>query len=280
MNTNMIEESKPIDILSLYPPNMRYESLPIIFSDILEKGISKFYTKQTESVANLYNPDNPYYSPEYIISLLGGSEIAELLKDDIDKKTISMLYSGLIKQKGKVEAIETILKIIKIDYERLQLLRDRNGCVWLTIIVKNGVVVNLSDLVKFEKLARKFLPTCVRLRTITNCTDTKDKANIDDSDWDFDISCHYLDNNFRLDDSNKDIDQGFNVLDSDLVVKFCHSFNHYVSMSYTAIVDTYQEQAFSHYADCTATQDIRIDINFAPDRNNLENIRYALTEGK
>jgi hypothetical protein len=277
----MTTENKPIDVLSLYPPNMRYDSLPIIFSDILEKGIAKFYTQQTESVVNLYNPDNPYYSPEYIISLLGGSEIAELLKDDIDKKTISMLYSGLIKQKGKPEAIETILKIIKIDYERFQLLRDRNGCVWLTIIVKNGVVVNVEDLVKFEKLAKKFLPTCVRLRTITNCTDIKDKVNEADSDWDFDISCHYLDNNFRLDDSNKDIDQGFNVLDSDLVVKFCHSFSHYVEMSYSASVDTYQEQAFSHFADCTATLDIRMDNNFTNDRNNLENIRYALTgEGK
>lgn len=278
---SMTTENKPIDVLSLYPPNMRYDSLPIIFSDILEKGIAKFYTQQTESVVNLYNPDNPYYSPEYIISLLGGSEIAELLKDDIDKKTISMLYSGLIKQKGKPEAIETILKIIKIDYERFQLLRDRNGCVWLTIIVKNGVVVNVEDLVKFEKLAKKFLPTCVRLRTITNCTDIKDSAMQADSDWDFDISCHYLDNNFRLDDSNKDIDQGFNVLDSDLVVKFCHSFSHYVEMSYSASVDTYQEQAFSHFADCTATLDIRMDNNFTNDRNNLENIRYALTgEGK
>lgn len=278
---SMTTENKPIDVLSLYPPNMRYDSLPIIFSDILEKGIAKFYTQQTESVVNLYNPDNPYYSPEYIISLLGGSEIAELLKDDIDKKTISMLYSGLIKQKGKPEAIETILKIIKIDYERFQLLRDRNGCVWLTIIVKNGVVVNVEDLVKFEKLAKKFLPTCVRLRTITNCTDIKDKVNKADSDWDFDISCHYLDNNFRLDDSNKDIDQGFNVLDSDLVVKFCHSFSHYVEISYSASVDTYQEQAFSHFADCTATLDIRMDNNFTNDRNNLENIRYALTgEGK
>lgn len=278
---SMTTENKPIDVLSLYPPNMRYDSLPIIFSDILEKGIAKFYTQQTESVVNLYNPDNPYYSPEYIISLLGGSEIAELLKDDIDKKTISMLYSGLIKQKGKPEAIETILKIIKIDYERFQLLRDRNGCVWLTIIVKNGVVVNVEDLVKFEKLAKKFLPTCVRLRTITNCTDIKDKAKEADSDWDFDISCHYLDNNFRLDDSNKDIDQGFNVLDSDLVVKFCHSFSHYVEIGYSASVDTYQEQAFSHFADCTATLDIRMDNNFTNDRNNLENIRYALTgEGK
>ena len=274
-------ENKPIDVLSLYPPNMRYDSLPIIFSDILEKGIAKFYTQQTESVVNLYNPDNHYYSPEYIISLLGGSEIAELLKDDIDKKTVSMLYSGLIKQKGKPEAIETILKIIKIDYERFQLLRDRNGCVWLTIIVKNGVVVNVEDLVKFEKLAKKFLPTCVRLRTITNCTDIKDKVNEADSDWDFDISCHYLDNNFRLDDSNMDIDQGFNVLDSDLVVKFCHSFSHYVEIGYSASVDTYQEQAFSHFADCTATLDIRMDNNFTNDRNNLENIRYALTgEGK
>ena len=236
---SMTTENKPIDVLSLYPPNMRYDSLPIIFSDILEKGIAKFYTQQTESVVNLYNPDNPYYSPEYIIILLGGSEIAELLKDDIDKKTISMLYSGLIKQKGKPEAIETILKIIKIDYERFQLLRDRNGCVWLTIIVKNGVVVNVEDLVKFEKLAKKFLPTCVRLRTITNCTDIKDKVNEADSDWDFDISCHYLDNNFRLDDSNMDIDQGFNVLDSDLVVKFCHSFSHYVEIGYSASVDTY-----------------------------------------
>nr|DAD64366.1 MAG TPA: hypothetical protein [Caudoviricetes sp.] len=278
---SMTTENKPIDVLSLYPPNMRYDSLPIIFSDILEKGIAKFYTQQTESVVNLYNPDNPYYSPEYIISLLGGSEIAELLKDDIDKKTISMLYSGLIKQKGKPEAIETILKIIKIDYERFQLLRDRNGCVWLTIIVKNGVVVNVEDLVKFEKLAKKFLPTCVRLRTITNCTDIKDKVNEADSDWDFDISCHYLDNNFRLDDSNMDIDQGFNVLDSDLVVKFCHSFSHYVEIGYSASVDTYQEQAFSHFADCTATLDIRMDNNFTNDRNNLENIRYALTgEGK
>lgn len=278
---SMTTENKPIDVLSLYPPNMRYDSLPIIFSDILEKGIAKFYTQQTESVVNLYNPDNPYYSPEYIISLLGGSEIAELLKDDIDKKTISMLYSGLIKQKGKPEAIETILKIIKIDYERFQLLRDRNGCVWLTIIVKNGVVVNVEDLVKFEKLAKKFLPTCVRLRTITNCTDIKDKAKEADSDWDFDISCHYLDNNFRLDDSNMDIDQGFNVLDSDLVVKFCHSFSHYVEIGYSASVDTYQEQAFSHFADCTATLDIRMDNNFTNDRNNLENIRYALTgEGK
>lgn len=278
---SMTTENKPIDVLSLYPPNMRYDSLPIIFSDILEKGIAKFYTQQTESVVNLYNPDNPYYSPEYIISLLGGSEIAELLKDDIDKKTISMLYSGLIKQKGKPEAIETILKIIKIDYERFQLLRDRNGCVWLTIIVKNGVVVNVENLVKFEKLAKKFLPTCVRLRTITNCTDIKDKAKEADSDWDFDISCHYLDNNFRLDDSNKDIDQGFNVLDSDLVVKFCHSFSHYVEIGYSASVDTYQEQAFSHFADCTATLDIRMDNNFTNDRNNLENIRYALTgEGK
>ena len=278
---SMTTENKPIDVLSLYPPNMRYDSLPIIFSDILEKGIAKFYTQQTESVVNLYNPDNPYYSPEYIISLLGGSEIAELLKDDIDKKTISMLYSGLIKQKGKPEAIETILKIIKIDYERFQLLRDRNGCVWLTIIVKNGVVINVEDLVKFEKLAKKFLPTCVRLRTITNCTDIKDKAKEADSDWDFDISCHYLDNNFRLDDSNMDIDQGFNVLDSDLVVKFCHSFSHYVEIGYSASVDTYQEQAFSHFADCTATLDIRMDNNFTNDRNNLENIRYALTgEGK
>ena len=278
---SMTTENKPIDVLSLYPPNMRYDSLPIIFSDILEKGIAKFYTQQTESVVNLYNPDNPYYSPEYIISLLGGSEIAELLKDDIDKKTISMLYSGLIKQKGKPEAIETILKIIKIDYERFQLLRDRNGCVWLTIIVKNGVVDNVEDLVKFEKLAKKFLPTCVRLRTITNCTDIKDKVNEADSDWDFDISCHYLDNNFRLDDSNMDIDQGFNVLDSDLVVKFCHSFSHYVEIGYSASVDTYQEQAFSHFADCTATLDIRMDNNFTNDRNNLENIRYALTgEGK
>lgn len=278
---SMTTENKPIDVLSLYPPNMRYDSLPIIFSDILEKGIAKFYTQQTESVVNLYNPDNPYYSPEYIISLLGGSEIAELLKDDIDKKTISMLYSGLIKQKGKPEAIETILKIIKIDYERFQLLRDRNGCVWLTIIVKNGVVVNVEDLVKFEKLAKKFLPTCVRLRTITNCTDIKDKVNEADSDWDFDISCHYLDNNFRLDDSNMDIDQGFNVLDSDLVVKFCHSFSHYVEIGYSASVDTYQEQAFSHFADCTATLDIRMDNNFTNDKNNLENIRYALTgEGK
>lgn len=278
---SMTTENKPIDVLSLYPPNMRYDSLPIIFSDILERGIAKFYTQQTESVVNLYNPDNPYYSPEYIISLLGGSEIAELLKDDIDKKTISMLYSGLIKQKGKPEAIETILKIIKIDYERFQLLRDRNGCVWLTIIVKNGVVVNVEDLVKFEKLAKKFLPTCVRLRTITNCTDIKDKVNEADSDWDFDISCHYLDNNFRLDDSNMDIDQGFNVLDSDLVVKFCHSFSHYVEIRYSASVDTYQEQAFSHFADCTATLDIRMDNNFTNDRNNLENIRYALTgEGK
>lgn len=278
---SMTTENKPIDVLSLYPPNMRYDSLPIIFSDILERGIAKFYTQQTESVVNLYNPDNPYYSPEYIISLLGGSEIAELLKDDIDKKTISMLYSGLIKQKGKPEAIETILKIIKIDYERFQLLRDRNGCVWLTIIVKNGVVVNIEDLVKFEKLAKKFLPTCVRLRTITNCTDIKNKVNKADSDWDFDISCHYLDNNFRLDDSNKDIDQGFNVLDSDLVVKFCHSFSHYVEIGYSASVDTYQEQAFSHFADCTATLDIRMDNNFTNDRNNLENIRYALTgEGK
>lgn len=278
---SMTTENKPIDVLSLYPPNMRYDSLPIIFSDILEKGIAKFYTQQTESVVNLYNPDNPYYSPEYIISLLGGYEIAELLKDDIDKKTISMLYSGLIKQKGKPEAIETILKIIKIDYERFQLLRDRNGCVWLTIIVKNGVVVNVEDLVKFEKLAKKFLPTCVRLRTITNCTDIKDKVNEADSDWDFDISCHYLDNNFRLDDSNMDIDQGFNVLDSDLVVKFCHSFSHYVEIGYSASVDTYQEQAFSHFADCTATLDIRMDNNFTNDRNNLENIRYALTgEGK
>lgn len=47
------------------------------------------------------------------------------------------------------------------------------------------------------------------------------------------------------------------------------------------VLITYQEQAFSHFADCTATLDIRMDNNFTNDRNNLENIRYALTgEGK
>ena len=153
---------------------MRLEPLYLIFADILDKGIENYYTEQTYSVENIYNPDNPYYDSDYIIKLLGGQEIAELLAEDIDKKAIAMLYPGLIKQKGKTEAIETILKIIKIDYKRLQLLRDRDGCVWLTIILNEGARLDESDIIKFDKLAKKFLPTCVRLRTITNCSNVRD----------------------------------------------------------------------------------------------------------
>lgn len=273
MNTNTTQ--KPISSISLFPPNMRYEPLFLIFSDILDKGIEQFYTDQTKSVENIYNPENAYYDPEYIIKLLGGVEIAELLAEDIDPKSIAMLYPDLIKQKGKQEAIETILKIIKIQYKNLQLLRDRAGCVWLTIILEDGAVVNVGDLRKFEKLAKKFLPTCVKLRSITNCSNARLIALNADSNWDFDIATHELDNSFRLDHSKLDVNQGYAIPHSDLVLKLCVKETHYVEMNYQPIIDSSRTQAYNHYVDCSANYTIRMDKELQVDKYSMENVRLV-----
>lgn len=275
MSTNIQQTIKPIESLAFFPPNMRYDPLFMIFSDILDKGIERYYTEQVELVTNIYNPDNPYYDPKYIIGLLGGTEIAELLSEKVDHKSISMLYPELVKQKGKEEAIEIILKIIKIDYSRLELLRDRDGCVWLTIILNENAQVVEGDLILFEKLAKKFLPTCVKLRSITNCTNVRVLAQVADYNWDLDIATHTLDETIRLDYSRIDRDQGYALPNSDLVVKLCVKNTHYLELTYEAIVQESRTSTYNYYVNCEANYSLSQDRDLTFDIDNNQYARQA-----
>lgn len=184
------------------PKNLRSLPLYKLFTDILDYTIETWFSPLVEANRNIYNPFSPHYDPDYIIELLGGKKILPLLDDKLSKETLSVLLPKILDIKGTEDGLVAILRILKVRYKSFILLRDRNNCGKLIIILEQGVTLDLPTLQLLEELITQFLPQCVQLIAITNCYSAKDQLNLDNPDeWDIDVSAHRLDVNFRTDRS-------------------------------------------------------------------------------
>lgn len=243
--------SKIIDVLNLFPPNLRTQELYIQFSKILETGLEEFYNRTTLEHRSIYDPSSEHYDPKYIISLLGGKNIAELVvssseertseienagfdksnplfslasseqKDPVDINSVSMIVPGLLDMKGTEKGVKTVLKILGIDFENIILLKERSGCNKASVILKSGARLTLKQLENLESLLTEMSSLCATFTEITNCRDVKAKQMKANSEWDYSVGLHYLDKNIRLDRSKLDRVQGFSVPNTSMVISLC-----------------------------------------------------------
>lgn len=273
MKNTQINNQNVIDVLELFSPNLRNQEFYILFSKMLESGLAGYYNEQTHIHKNIYNPGSDAYDTNYIINLLGGKPITDLviegnnrnkthadslhrgtLRDQsltqadkdrisgfqikkspkeatltiseteeykIDLVSLSMLIPGLLDMKGTRKGVETVLRILGIDFNNIILLTEPSGCKKATIVIKENVRLSEKQIQALEKLLSEISSTCVQFTALTNCKRVREESFRAYSDWDYDINYHYLDRNFRLDHSKLDAVQGYPVPGTRMVVALC-----------------------------------------------------------
>lgn len=325
-----LENEKLIDVLELFPPNLRDQEFYILFSKILEQGLLGYYNQQTNNHKNIYNPGSPSFDTEYIINLLGGKPISDLIiegnnrskstQDSLDRNVIrdqnltdrdkeilsgfqikkspreatltiseeehykidlvslSMLMPGLLDMKGTRKGVETVLRILGIDFTNLILLTEPSGCKKATIVIKDNVRLSEKQIQVLEKLLSEISSTCVQFTSISNCKRVRDESFTAYSEWDYDINYHYLDRNFRLDYSKLDAVQGYPVKGTGFVVSLCAS-----DSDFAELVDSdrfaYDARTtnFIDFADRLNALHNKLDDQLTLDRDLDNEIRFAWT---
>ena len=309
-----------ISVLELFPPNLRDQELYILFSKILEAGLAGYYDEQTHMHKNIYNPGSEAYDTNYIINLLGGKSISDLViegnnrnktsADSLDRNTLrdqaltqadkdrisgfqikkspkeatltiseteeykidlvslSMLVPGLLDMKGTRKGVETVLRILGIDFNNIILLTEPSGCKKATIVIKENVRLSEKQIQALEKLLSEISSTCVQFTALTNCKRVREESFRAYSDWDYDINYHYLDRNFRLDSSKLDAVQGYPVPGTRMVVSLCAIDSDFAEITYdTKTAFDARTTEFIDFADRMLTYHNKLDDQLTLDRN-------------
>ena len=227
------------------PKNLRSLPLYQLFTELLDYTIDTWFTPLVESNRNIYNPYSKHYDADYIINLLGGKKILPLLDDKISKDSLSILLPKILDIKGTEDGLVAILKILKVRYKSFILLRDRNNCGKLIIILETGVTIDLPTLQLLEELITQFLPQCVQLIAITNCYSAKDQLGLDNPDeWDINVGAHKLDVNFRTDRSLLSRGEGYFDQKSRIHILLCVKEFTYLDFSSDPIyLDIYESNS-------------------------------------
>jgi hypothetical protein len=213
--------SEQINTLEYFSPNLRDDELFKFFSTILDKGLRDFYYPDVEAMTSLYYPGSDAYNSEYMVKTLGGENLAALISLLQDKKSISVMLPGLHSLKGTQEGVETILKLIKLDYQNIIYLRSRTGCTKVTIVLKDQATASIDDLKTLERLAEEIFPVCLTLDGITNCSAIKKEMLNTGDKWVGSVGSHSLSTDIRLDRSILGRSQGATPPGSNVSVLLC-----------------------------------------------------------
>lgn len=196
----MAEKLDSVKSADYLPSNLRKLPLYKTFTDILDHVIQAFFKPLSDSHQNLYNPISEHYAARNVIHLLGGDQMLGLLDKDIDEKTVALLLPNLLDIKGTEQGIKTLLRLLGIEFEDLLLIRDRDGCGRVTIILKNNVDISIERVKLLERFSHSIFSQCASLAAITNCQATKDALKDGATvEQDLQIDTHLLSYNFRLD---------------------------------------------------------------------------------
>lgn len=323
-----LENDKLLDVLKLFPPNLQDQELYVLFSKVLEHGLSGYYNTQTNNHKNIYNPGSPAYDNNYIINLLGGKAISDLIiegnnrsrnkQDSLDRNvsrdqsltekdkkvlegfqikrslkeavltiseeetykidlvSLSMIMPGLMDMKGTRKGVETVLRILGIDFNNIILLTEPSGCKKATIVIKENVRLSEKQLQVLEKLLSEISSTCVQFTSITNCKRVRGESFRAYSEWDYDINYHYLDRNFRLDNSKLDAVQGYPVKGTRLVVSLCASDKDFAELA-TSTREAFEARTteFIDFADRTQALHNKLDDQLTLDKSLTEELHFA-----
>lgn len=190
--------------LQYFPKNRKNENLYQFFSTVFDEGLNKFFSSYYNTNKNIFNPNSDYYDADYILSITLGKDISKLfLNQPYEvRKSLSLIYPGLIKIRGTELAITTFLKLINIRFSKIVYIKQRNGCTNATIVLEPGTILDSETQLLLIEIMKRLLPICVRLSGLTNC----DHGN--GNDWDSDVGEHLLSRNFRLSISRLSRSQG------------------------------------------------------------------------
>jgi hypothetical protein len=266
----------PFKVKDYLPENLHGIPLYDQFSEIFQAGLDKNYAVDFNNQIGIYDPSSPVHDFEYIISLLGGRTLLSLLSDKIDILALELLLPGIYNLRGTATGFELLLRLLKIDFQTYYMIKDRNGCYYLTIVISDSVQVNLRDLPLLEKLSQSFLTSCVTLRGITNCYDHRNDMNNGKSLLEIDISWHLLDENFILDNSLLDMPIGHIIENTRLVAKLCYKEIGYVETGIGLSIDALSTTVSSTpmYADISSNEFI-LDEELKTDTSDIMSELFA-----
>lgn len=203
-----------IKTISYFPKNRKDQELYKFFSEVIDEGIYKYFSETFQENRDIFKPNSDYYNPDYILSLNLGEEISSLLEaQPLEvKKSLSLIYPGLIKIRGTERAISTFLGLIDIKFLKIVYIKQKNGCTNATIVIKPGQTISKDTEKLLYAISLRFLPICVKLLGVNNCEEKNDE--------DYDLGQHLLSVNFRLSKSVLSYSQG--VPDENgLIIKNC-----------------------------------------------------------
>lgn len=215
--------SNRINTIDYFSPNLRNDELYKFFAVILDKGLSEYYYPEMDAMQQLYNPGSESYDPNYIIELLGGTSLSALISKLENKVAVSVMLPALYDLKGTKEGLETILKMINLEYQNIIYLRGRDGRTKVTIILKDGSVATDDEIKLLQQLANEMLPVCLTLTGVTNCSSVKNELGSTGDPWSASIGEHTLSTDFRLDRSILGRSQGYTAPGSDVATLLCSS---------------------------------------------------------
>ena len=262
------------------PSNLKKLPLYKTFTDILDYAIQTFFKPLSDSNQNLYNPISEHYAARNVIHLLGGDQLISMLDSNIDEKTVALLLPDLLDIKGTEQGIKTLLRLLGIEFEDLLLIKDRDGCGRVTIILKNNVDVSLEKIKLLEKFSHSIFSQCASLAAITNCQATKDAlADGATVEQDLQINTHLLSYNFRLDRrSRMSRVESYQLPKTPVYIKLCNNetnvidFAEHDEMSvFSSTRNTYQPE----FVQTVVTQDLLNDT-LVLDRTDLAQTQFMV----
>lgn len=193
---------KDFSTIEYFPKNRKSQELYKYFSTIMDKSIEVFFSDTYLQNRYMFDPSTDNYDADYVLSITIGKDIAKLLLNQPYevRKSLSLIYPGLIKARGTESSIHTFLGLIDIDFIKIVYIKQKNGCTNATIVLKPGVILDSGTEKLLIEITKRLLPICVKLLGVTNCPE--------DNDEDYDVGQHLLSVNFRLSKSKLSSSQG------------------------------------------------------------------------
>lgn len=199
---------------SQLPPDLvsNYEEIPFYIhnADLIDRAFDNNFYSEINKLKNIYNPVSGFYDPDYILDLLGSTTLKNILSDVTDPVSLTMILGGIYNIKGTKAAFEAILKITKIAYKQIVYTTLDNGCTEVTLVMEQGVRIDISDVTALIRFAKEVFPLCLSLSGITNCTvysQTMDYTGYNE----ITLGQHLLDRSFVLDLSKMDTSYGATI---------------------------------------------------------------------
>jgi len=209
--------------LKYIPPNLQEAALYQTVSENLDRAInhsistngidSISYTENMSYLESVWDPSSDFYEAERVLARFGAKSLNDLMSDLVDKTTLSMIITGLYEIKGTQKGLETVLKLLKIEYQAIVYLKLDNGCTDAIIILNQYQRIEVSDLILIDKFAAQVFPLCLQLAGITNCYAYTSGAIYAGYNT-INLGQHRLDRDFHLDLSR--LSRSYGIIDPTL----------------------------------------------------------------